>query len=107
MNLKRPALLFLFCAMPALGGEPDGSCTRLDARPARARIDLRRVFAPAASPVRTDTGVSVTLPVMEVVIARIGSDGKPVLACVDTEAAARRFLEAPPDRLPAGAAKEK
>ena len=36
---------------------------------------------------------------MSVVVARVGTDGKPILACVDTKEAARRFLEAPADQL--------
>lgn len=42
----------------------------------------------------------------EIVVARIGSDGKPVLACVDSDEAARRFLAAPRERLATGRAQE-
>jgi hypothetical protein len=44
---------------------------------------------------------------MELLIARIGPDGKPVLACVDSAAAAKKFLEAPIEKTPRANREEK
>lgn len=87
--------------------EPDRECTHAIPRIPRARIDLAGVFATPSAPVTTDLGVRATLPVLEVIVARIGSDGRVVMACVDSEEAARRFLDAPVERLGPAAPKEK
>ena len=39
-------------------------------------------------------------PEPELVVARIGPDGKPVLACVNGADAAQRFFETPSEKLP-------
>jgi hypothetical protein len=36
---------------------------------------------------------------MDVLVARIGPDGKVIIACVDSDAAAKRFLEAPIEKV--------
>src|SRR5688572_17331988 len=100
------AALALLIAMTA--NASDQSCTRDTLRPASVaatRIDVAALFERRV--VAAD-GTTRTEPIegMEVLIARIGTDGKPVLACVDSAAAAKRFLEAPVDKL-ATAAKEK
>jgi hypothetical protein len=59
-----------------------------------------------APEVVTADGVNVPAGTFEVLVARIGTDGKPVLACVDTEAAAKRFLDAPAGSLPAKQGRE-
>jgi hypothetical protein len=66
------------------------------------RLDLTRLFARLADEggsYETADGVSAPASAFEVVLARIGTDGKPVMACVDNEQSARRFLEAPVDRV--------
>jgi hypothetical protein len=63
---------------------------------AEARIELRELFALAPGVVTEDeNGISVGAFAVEVVVARIDADGKLVRACVDTEEAARLFLEKP------------
>ena len=66
-----------------------------------ARAELAALFATPAAPeiVETADGVMAPQGPMEVVLARIGSDGKVVMACVDDEKAAQRFLEAPIDKI--------
>jgi hypothetical protein len=59
-----------------------------------------RLHVPAAD---TPAGVTEELPIMEVLMVRV-KDGKPVLACVDSKEAARRFLAAPAEKI--GAAKQ-
>lgn len=56
--------------------------------------------------IETENGVSATVTHLDVVVARIGADGKPVMACVDSKEAARRFSHAPVDKLQTKKAKE-
>jgi NAD(P)H-dependent flavin oxidoreductase YrpB (nitropropane dioxygenase family) len=56
--------------------------------------------------IETENGVSATVTHLDVVVARIGADGKPVMACVDSKEAARRFSRAPVDKLQTKKAKE-
>lgn len=77
-----------------------------DAQPKllESRPYLRALFERAPGVISHDeNGLSVEGRATEVVLARIGSDGKPVRVCVDNEVAARRFLEAPADELGKGA----
>jgi hypothetical protein len=76
--------------------------------PATAPITLEEVFAVSAEaePVETEDGVSATVGPIEVVVARIGPDGKPVMACVDDIKAARRFFKAPVEQSAPKQAKE-
>ena len=57
--------------------------------------------APPAIPIETETGVSIEGRAMEVevMVARIGPDGKITMACVTSAEAAKRFLEAPVERI--------
>lgn len=59
-----------------------------------------RLHVPAAD---TPAGVTEELPIMEVLMVRV-KDGKPVMACVDSKEAARRFLAAPAEKI--GAVKQ-
>ena len=76
----------------------DEACTRETLKPlavpAQTRIDVEALFRAAP------------LDGMEVLIARVGPDGKLVLACVDSAEAAKKFLEAPIEKT-RRAAKEK
>lgn len=65
-------------------------------------LDLTRLFARLgrnAAAVETEDGVNARTIGIELVVARIGSDGKPVLACTDNPEAAQRFLQAPLERI--------
>jgi hypothetical protein len=77
--------------------------------PTLLRSDLASIFAPPEQneTIETDDGFMAIGGSMQVLVARIGADGKPVLGCVDTEDAARRFFDAPVERLPAGRRMEK
>lgn len=102
----------------AAEGASDRDCTR----PERSRhedvaqhevglprppVTLAELFAvPTGDPsIETEDGVSAPGH-LEVVIARIGADGKPVMACVDNPEAARRFFDAPIEKLSPKRAKE-
>ncbi len=52
-----------------------------------------------AASIETADGVSAMVGPIEVVVARFGPDGKPVMACVDNPEAARRFFKAPAETL--------
>ena len=64
---------------------------------------LAAVFAPADG---VESADDVRMGAMEVVVARIGANGKVELSCVDDEAAARAFFAAPLARVK-NAAEEK
>jgi len=75
--------------------------------PATAPVTLEEVFVSAeAESIETEDGVSATVAPIEVVVARIGPDGKPVMACVDDVKAARRFFKTPVEQLAPKQAKE-
>lgn len=76
--------------------------------PAAAPLTLEEVFAVSAEAeaIETEDGVSAMVGPIEVVVARLGPDGKPVMACVDDIKAARRFFKAPAETLAPKQAKE-
>jgi len=82
----------------------DRVCVRdASARAIASRPALAALFAAHHTndpEVVTTDGVSAP-GTFEVLVARISTDGKAVMACVDTEAAAQRFLDAPTASLPA------
>jgi hypothetical protein len=65
------------------------------------RLDLTELFARLgqAPSVETADGVNSPMNGMELVVARLGEDGKPVIACVDNAEAAQRFFEAPAESI--------
>ena len=74
---------------------------------ASAPITLAELFASVAaeSSVETEDGVSAPGH-LEVLVARIGTDGKPLKACVDSPEAAERFFKAQIEKLSPKQAKE-
>ncbi len=72
-----------------------------------SRIDLAGLFPRGGEPVQTRDGVNAAFPSMEVVVARIGPDGRLILACVDNEREAQRFLDVKTDSLRAASPAEK
>lgn len=57
--------------------------------------DPTALFARSGESRQTEDGVALDTPAGELLVAKLGPDGKPVLACVDSEAAARKFLDTP------------
>lgn len=105
------ALLVTSLVTPPLlaSGAPAESHSR-GALPTAQRLDeIEAMFAQAeaAQSYETEAGVMISMPAMEVVVARIGPDGKVILGCVDSAAAMRRFLDAPAERLPEKRAAER
>ena len=100
--MLRSTVIVLLLAVPVANASDD-ACTReilkpVDAAAIASRIDVAPLFMRQV--VQPD-GTVVAAPIggMEVIVARIGRDGKPVLACVESAEAAKRFLEAPIDQV--------
>jgi hypothetical protein len=67
------------------------------------QLQLHALFAHAPGVVQNANGMIVSGPThADVILARIDTDGKLVKVCVDNEAAARRFLNAPIEKLDGG-----
>jgi hypothetical protein len=72
-----------------------------------APLTLAELFAMMATEPSVETENGVSAPGhLEVVVARIGTDGKPVKACVDSPEAAERFFKAQLEKLTPKQAKE-
>ena len=80
-----------YAADPARGRE---AALPLDENALRALFDLSPGVIEADG-----GGVTVTAFAVEVVIARIGEDGKLIKACLDSEDAAKKFLTAPIEKV--------
>jgi hypothetical protein len=103
-------------AAPLLHAAPqsaDDAYDRVCVRDASARaVASRPALAALFAAHHTDdpevvTADGVSAPgTFEVLVARVSTDGKPVMACVDSEAAAKRFLDAPAASLPAKEGRE-
>lgn len=95
-----PVLLAL--AAPLFADELDrGACVRGPfARVASPQYEVAQLFAfETGASVETEDGVSAPMGSMEMIVARVGPDGKLITACVDNEEAARKFLETPAERI--------
>lgn len=87
---------FAVAALLSLGALSAGAREAAHPPRAEARLELRDLFALAPGVVTEDeNGISVPAFAVEVVVARIDPDGTLVQACVDTEEAARLFLDKP------------
>lgn len=109
MNRRTFAVAAVVAALTASAHAGDPARTKevpLPIAPERP-LELRALFDHAPG-VITETGNGVmTGPAQaDVIVARIGTDGKLVKACVDSEAAARRFLETPIEKVEARKVKE-
>lgn len=70
-------------------------------------LALRALFDRAPGVVSEDANGITAGPIrVDVIVARVDTDGKLVKACVDNEEAARRFLEAPIEKVAGPQAKE-
>lgn len=110
-RLQAALLTTVVAALPALAASDD-SCTREMPRAAQTTVtttqQLEAIFAKAeaAESMETNTGVTIEMPSMEVVIARRDANGKIVLGCVDSATAAKRFLAAQIETIPTKAPAE-
>jgi hypothetical protein len=106
-----PAVLAL--AVSPLAHASDQAATRISVRESIARfaprIELTELFAriaDAGASIDTGDGVSMEMSSSEVLVARLNTDGKPVVVCVDNEESARRFLDASIERVMRGRTQE-
>jgi hypothetical protein len=60
---------------------------------------LRAMFELAPGVTETEDGIASSAFAVDVVLARLGADGKWIKACVHSEAEARAFLTAPIEKL--------
>ncbi len=106
---------FVFAAEPVAKAEPatDAACaqeqsSQQEIAPRPATITLTEIFAAPAQeePIVVTEGVASGEGPREVVLARINTDGQLVMSCVDSEKDAKRFLEAPVEKLATKKAKE-
>lgn len=101
------SVLLALAAMPALASEANGDVSRVRESIARMtpRVALVELFARLNGDgvsIETEDGVSMEATSVEVVVARIGTDGKPVMACVDNVRSAEVFLKSPANQLRRG-----
>lgn len=87
----------------APAAQPEANAQQQDTQTATATAPatLEKVFTATAEgeSIETEDGVSAMVGPIEVVVSKIGPDGKPVMACVDNIEAARRFFAAPPETI--------
>jgi hypothetical protein len=95
------AVAALAAAPAALASDAaDRSCTRdrmVRAAVFTPRLALVEAFAKPQQDLVED-GMTAPMGPLEVIVARIGKDGKPVMSCVDTPEAAERFFKAAEER---------
>lgn len=106
--LKRPFVLALvlasMAAPAAFAAANDEACTREMLKPVGAQAQLHIDIAPLFT--ETNDAGQLLFDGGEVLIARIAPDGKPVMACVDSAEAAKRFFEAPMEKVGRGKAEK-
>ena len=108
MNRRTLAVVALVAVMTASAHATDPARSREAALPVQERpLELKALFEHAPGVItETGNGIMSGPTQADVIVARIGSDGKLVKACVNTEEAARRFLEAPIEKVEGRKAKE-
>src|SRR5688572_25226900 len=84
------AVAVLALASHVSADSQDRTCTRETFPNAAARLEVGTLFRVPAEAIETSDGVKLPATSFEIVIARIGTDGKPVMACVDTEEGAQQ-----------------
>jgi len=102
------AVVLAVALMTASAYAAEPARTRENALPLEERwMELRALFdrAPGVISEGAD-GITVGAFAVNVLVARIDTDGNLVSACVDNEAAARRFLDAPIEKIETRQAKE-
>jgi len=93
---------FIAIALAALAAFRLHAADTREAKPplAEDRVALRMLFDRAPGVIIDDgNGITVQGMAGEVVLARVGPDGKLARVCVDNEPAALRFFEAPVDQI--------
>lgn len=98
-RLLTVAAVLTLTALSARAADPARSREAV-AVPLEESAALRALFDLAPGVISDDrNGVTVSALTVEVVVARIGEDGKLVKACVNSEEEARKFLTAPIEKV--------
>ena len=109
MNRRTLVVAVLVALLTASAHAADPARTHEIALPQTERpsLSLRALFELAPGVISEDAnGIAVGPFQVNVIVARIDEDGKLVKACVDSEQAARSFLEAPIAKIDGRRAKE-
>ncbi len=109
MNRRTLAVVAVAALMTASAHAADPARSHPAALPVpeERALDLRALFDQAPGVISNDAnGITAGPMQVDVIVARIDADGKLVKACVDTEAAARRFLTSPIEKVEGRGAKE-
>jgi hypothetical protein len=93
-------LTALSTALPASAADPARSRDGALPLEESGRLELRALFDRAPGVIAMDgSGVTSSAFAFEVIVARIGTDGKLVKACVTSEEEALEFLAAPIEKV--------
>jgi hypothetical protein len=109
MNRRTLAVVAVAALMTASAHGADPARTPQAALPQleERALDLRALFDRAPGVISNDAnGITVGAFAVDVIVARVDTDGKLVTACVATEEAAKRFLTAPIEKVDGRAVKE-
>ena len=108
MNRRTLVVAAVVALITASAHAADPARTRESALPLEERRpELRALFDRAPGVISEGAnGITVGAFAVNVIVARIDTGGKLVSACVDNEAAARRFLDAPIEKIDTRQAKE-
>ncbi|HYI11343.1 MAG TPA: hypothetical protein VEK57_19970 [Thermoanaerobaculia bacterium] len=102
------AAIAALCVAPVVFASDAASDTASDricirgtfVRTATVRAKLAEAFARKPEPAVPQNEFIAPMGPMEVIVARIGADGKPVMSCVDSPEAAERFFGLAIEQLP-------
>ena len=94
------AAILVLTALSASAADPARSRDAAQPLEESGRLELRALFDRAPGVIEMDGhGVTTSAFAFEVIVARIGTDGKLVSACVSSEEEARKFLAAPIEKV--------
>ena len=96
-RLLAVAAVLVLTALSARAADPARS--REAALPLEESAGLRALFDLAPGVIETQDGITATAFAIEVLVARIGPDGKLIKACVSSHEEARQFLAAPIEKV--------
>ena len=99
---------FVQAAEPVVSDRAVAEMVQVEAALPSPTLTLKALFATLDQDEVIDTidGVAVGMGAFEVVVARINTDGTTATACVDSEKAARAFLDSPIEKVASKKAKE-
>ena len=97
-RLLAVAAVLTLTALSARAADPARSREAV-AVPLEESAGLRALFDLAPGVTETEDGITATAFAIEVIVARIGPDGKLIKACVSSHEEAKKFLAAPIEKV--------